>query len=71
LWQWADKALSSSEVEQLTELEASLRASSEELLALITESEFDALLARINALLKNATFPTPSDEWPAVPWPPF
>jgi len=71
LWQWADKALSSSEVEQLTELEASLRDSSEELLALITENEFDALLARINALLRNATFPTPSDEWPAVPWPPF
>ena len=71
LWQWADKPLSDLEIEQLTELESAIKNSTEELLALITENELKALLARINILIHEGTFPSPSDEWPAVPWPPF
>jgi hypothetical protein len=37
----------------------------------ITEEEFEALLQRVERLLTNKSFPAPSDEWPAVPWPPF
>jgi uncharacterized repeat protein (TIGR03843 family) len=71
LWQWADKPLSDLEIEQLTSLESAIKSSNSELVALITENEVNALLARINALLQSGAFPSPSDEWPAVPWPPF
>ena len=71
LWQWADKPLSDLEIEQLIALELAIKGSNAELLTLITENEVNALLARINSLLQSGTFPSPSDEWPAVPWPPF
>lgn len=71
LWQWADKALTSDEITLLERLESSIKADAERLLGLITENEFAALLARINRLLSEKKYPSPSDEWPAVPWPPF
>ena len=71
LWQWADQQFTTNEVERLKELEQSIANSSEDLLTLITENEFLALKARINRLLAEGTFPTPSEDWPAVPWPPF
>lgn len=71
LWQWADKSLTHEEIERLLVLEKSVIESSAQLLELISESEYSALLARINRLLVEKKFPTPSDEWPAVPWPPF
>jgi hypothetical protein len=71
LWQWADQHLTTNEVERLKELEQSIANSSEDLLALITENELLALKARIIRLLAEGTFPTPSEDWPAVPWPPF
>ena len=71
LWQWADTPLSDEEVRQLELLERSIQDSSNQLRALISENEYVALLARINRLLSESKFPSPSDEWPAVPWPPF
>jgi len=38
---------------------------------LITEIEFGALIARIEGLIESGKFPSPSEDWPAVPWPPF
>jgi len=71
LWQWADHPLSADEIDQLQKLESEVKNSRDELLALITENEYLALLARINRLISEKIFPAPSDEWPAVPWPPF
>ena len=71
LWQWADHPLSADEIDQLQKLESEVKNSRDELLALITENEYFALLARINRLISEKIFPAPSDEWPAVPWPPF
>ena len=71
LWQWAGKDLSDEEIERLEKLEKSVQRESEQLLELITENELAALLARINRLLSEKKYPIPSDEWPAVPWPPF
>lgn len=71
LWQWADKALTDEEMERLVQLEKSVQESSVQLQELISEGEYSALLARINRLLVEKKYPTPSDEWPAVPWPPF
>lgn len=71
LWQWADKSLSPREIDLLERLEIAVQESSEQLLQLISQNEFSALLARINRLLGEKKYPSPSDEWPAVPWPPF
>jgi hypothetical protein len=38
---------------------------------LLTGSEVDALTVRIDRLLTGRTFPHPSGDWPALPWPPF
>jgi hypothetical protein len=71
LWQWADQDLTNVEIDQLERLEVAVRGDSDQLQTLITEIEFASLLARINRLLSEKKYPSPSDEWPAVPWPPF
>jgi hypothetical protein len=71
LWQWASLSLSNQELEQLQQLRVSLVAKEELFTSLISAVEYQALLGRIDRLLSAKTFPEPSDEWPAVPWPPF
>ena len=71
LWRWAGQRLSSDEIEQLTELRSTLAIEMATLTALVTENEFAALMKRVNRLIETGTFPEPSDDWPAVPWPPF
>ena len=71
LWQWADSPLSDDEKSLLSNLKEKLLNDSEAILALITDIEFEAMLYRIDRLLREGSFPAPSDEWPAVPWPPF
>lgn len=39
--------------------------------ALLTIGEVAALLARGRTLLDRATYPMPSGQWPAIPWPPL
>jgi uncharacterized repeat protein (TIGR03843 family) len=71
LWQWAGKPLQQSEIEKLEGLEKLVIEHREEIENLISQREYLALQARINRLLSTNSFPLPSEEWPAVPWPPF
>jgi uncharacterized repeat protein (TIGR03843 family) len=71
LWQWASANLSKQELEQLQQLRISLVTEEELFTSLISALEYQALLSRVDRLLNAKTFPEPSDEWPAVPWPPF
>jgi uncharacterized repeat protein (TIGR03843 family) len=71
LWQWADSPFNEEEISILTTLKGDLLAQPETILTLITEIEFESLIARIDRLIHESHFPAPSDEWPAVPWPPF
>jgi hypothetical protein len=71
LWQWASMNLSDQEIEQLRTLRESLIREEESFTSLISTTEFKALLGRVDRLLAQKIFPEPSDEWPAVPWPPF
>jgi len=71
LWQWADKPLAEEEKAILQDLLQVLQKDPSEILELITEDEFDALVMRIQRLLEQERFPSPSEDWPAVPWPPF
>ncbi len=70
LWQWSGDEFTGEEIALLDNLLAKI-AANVELKELITESEMAALEDRINSLISAGTFPTPSDEWPSIPWPPF
>jgi uncharacterized repeat protein (TIGR03843 family) len=71
LWQWAGFSLTDSEVGQLERLSQQIVKKEATFRELITDLELRALLGRIERLISTKTFPEPSDEWPAVPWPPF
>jgi hypothetical protein len=71
LWQWAGLQLDDPEKSDLRKLLSKLESGETEIAKLITATEFQALLARIAHLLSTGEFPSPSEDWPAVPWPPF
>jgi len=70
IWHYAGEELDKSEIEKLKALKIQIgdesRAALEEL---ITADEIKALLERIDTLISEG-FPYPSEQWPAVPWPP-
>jgi uncharacterized repeat protein (TIGR03843 family) len=71
LWQWAGLPLDDAEKSDLCKLLNKLESGETEIAKLITVVEFVALLARIAHLINTCEFPSPSEDWPAVPWPPF
>jgi len=71
LWQWAGLPLDEAEKSDLRKLLSKLESGETEIAKLITVAEFEALLARIMHLISTCEFPSPSEDWPAVPWPPF
>lgn len=72
LWQWAGKPLNEGEKQILVALSLAIEENlGETLQAYLTESEIAALTARVGRLLSENVFPEPSQDWPAVPWPPF
>ena len=72
LWQWAGDSFTADEEQTLRDLAQNLKESKvDNLSSLITVDEYQALLARVDDLLKNRIFPMPSHDWPAIPWPAF
>ncbi len=71
LWQWAGLPLDENERADLRKLLSTLESEEIEIVQVITEIQFQAILARIVQLLSTSEFPSPSEDWPAVPWPPF
>lgn len=72
LWQWAGDELSETERGLLVDLLADIRSNQiPELSELITKVELLSLISRIEGLLTSGSFPLPSQEWPAIPWPAF
>ena len=68
LWQFAGEQFTAEEIELLNKVnKLDLDSSFAELL---TSAEISALSGRIANLLAAGQFPFPSDEWPAIPWPP-
>ena len=68
IWQFASQVFTPEEREILELAQAVALKVCE---PFITAAEIAALLARIEELLESGTFPLPSSDWPAVPWPPF
>ena len=72
LWQWRGKALPRRSVEVLRRLADDMAAGwlADELSKHLTRSEINAARSRVAKLLKHRTYPYPSEDWPAIPWPP-
>jgi hypothetical protein len=68
LWQFASADFT---IEESSILRHALKVGAETLSGVISGKEIEAMNSRILELIKVGTFPEPSDEWPAVPWPPF
>jgi uncharacterized repeat protein (TIGR03843 family) len=72
LWQWAGQDLSVDELNSLNELMLKLDSHQGEIFnTLLTTDEIAALRSRIMNLIDQKSFPMPSPEWPAIPWPAF
>jgi len=72
LWQWAGSDLTEVEISSLQALQEILETDgSGTLQSLITQTELLSLKSRIDALIKDRSFPLPSTDWPAIPWPAF
>ena len=72
LWGWAGTPVPPELLADVKKLADGLAGKlGTELCELITAVELSATRERCAALLKTGTFPLPSDDWPAIPWPAF
>lgn len=71
IWQFAGDEFSQQERESLQSLRDLLDGQgNSELSTLLSQDEITALQKRLDNLLESGIFPFPSQEWPAIPWPP-
>lgn len=70
LWRWAGEPFTNEEISRLDAVQDFLMAPGE-MQMLLTEREIDAIGNRVERLKEMGTFPLPSKDWPAVPWPPY
>jgi uncharacterized repeat protein (TIGR03843 family) len=75
LWGWAGRPLPEIDLARLESVRAALSDADSELSGqlapLLLADEVTALRQRLTALLGSARFPSPPDEGPAIPWPPW
>jgi hypothetical protein len=72
LWQWRGEPLTDEAVEVLSRLRAELDGPlAASLLELLTRREVRRTVDRVDRLLTSGVHPHPSEDWPAIPWPPF
>ena len=70
LWQFAGSAFHDEEFKILRVLQKDRGQIEETLGPHLTSIEIEALFKRNSNLLESGSFPLPSTDWPAVPWPP-
>jgi uncharacterized repeat protein (TIGR03843 family) len=72
LWQWAGRSLPDDAQDVLRAVRRDLDGDlGDRLSDLLTTREVRRTRARVDRLLSTRRHPEPSDEWPAVPWPPM
>lgn len=75
LWRWRGKRLPAEALDVLRDLATMLDPASGDLARdlgrLLTVEEVRATRHRVKRLLRTGRYPEPSEEWPAIPWPPF
>jgi uncharacterized repeat protein (TIGR03843 family) len=76
LWAWEGEPFDQEEVAALAGIREALGSAAvpgplaRALAELLAAPEIEATRARVAALLDARVFPSPSDDWPAIPWPP-
>ena len=72
LWGWRGRPFESDELEGLERIRDGLAGElGDRLRALLSSAEVRATRRRVETLLRDGVFPQPSEDWPAIPWPPF
>ena len=72
LWQWRGQPLTDEAVEVLGRIRAELEGPlGEQLHEHLTRREVRRTVARVDRLLASGQHPEPSEDWPAIPWPPY
>ncbi|GIH24747.1 phosphatidylinositol kinase [Acrocarpospora phusangensis] len=73
LWQWRGKPLPREAVTVLVTLEREIERGrlGRRLRELLTVAEVEATWNRVRKLLDTGVHPYPSEDWPAIPWPPI
>jgi uncharacterized repeat protein (TIGR03843 family) len=72
LWQWRGHALTDEAVDVLGRVRAELEGDlGDALHEHLTVAEVRATALRVDRLLTTGVHPHPSEDWPAIPWPPF
>jgi hypothetical protein len=72
LWQWRGEPLADEAVDALHRLLEGLDAGLGQALAeQLTRREVVRTRLRISRMLEKGCYPSPSEDWPAIPWPPF
>ena len=72
LWGWRGTPLADDALETLAgSAHRARRRTRRQTAGLITPREVAATRRRIERLLRFGVYPQPSDDWPAIPWPPF
>jgi hypothetical protein len=72
LWRWRGHRLTDEACEVLQRLRRDLDGPlGRQLRELLTPAEIRATRRRVDRLLSTRRHPQPSEDWPAIPWPPF
>jgi uncharacterized repeat protein (TIGR03843 family) len=72
LWQFRGDPLDDEAIEVLERLRAELDGSlGGTLHELLEAAEVRRTVRRVDRLLRTGRYPQPSQDWPAIPWPPF
>jgi hypothetical protein len=71
LWQWRSEKFTRSEVELLIDISNRFPNFATMVEGLLTPEEIAATEMRLARLIDDGRFPAPSEDWPAIPWPPI
>lgn len=75
LWQWVGRPIPADLLHDLSALQRRMQQTSADLSRtlrrLLTADEMVALDNRFTRLIRSGCYPSPSPDWPAIPWPPF
>ena len=71
LWQWAGDDLTDQEISRLQEIQRIVSEKADLFSPRITSREYLALQDRISRLIEQAKMPSPSEDWPPIPWPAY
>jgi hypothetical protein len=70
LWQWRGHTFNAQETSQLERFISEFENWSVLIAELLTDEEKEITRQRVLDLLDSGKSPFPSEDWPAIPWPP-